>query len=120
MQLHKKLICQNSERVTKDPRPPLESSRKGASKWRGSLFLKLFFGDLFFLSPQKMTFQKGPSPILMRLSVVILAAVSDFLYLPPIFGNLILYKSPAVACETRKTSAFDLQRVLLYREQYLQ
>ena len=26
VQLHKKSICQNSERVTKDPRPPLESS----------------------------------------------------------------------------------------------
>ena len=81
-------------------------------------FLKLFFGDLFFPTPQKMTFQKGPTPILMRLSMAILAVVSDFLYLPPIFGKLILYKSPAVAYETRKTSAFDLRRALSYREQY--
>ena len=115
MQLHKKLICQKSERVTKNPRPPLDSSREDASKWRGSLFLKLFFGILFFLTLQKRTFQKDSPPILMRLSMAILAAVSDFLFLAPIFGKLILYKSPAAACETRKTSAFDLRRTLSYR-----
>ena len=84
----------------------------------GLYFVKLFFGDLFFLSPQKSTFQNIPPSIQMRLSVAILAVVSDFLYLPPLFGKLILYKSPAVACETRKTSAFDLRRTLSYREQY--
>ena len=62
VQLHKKSICQKSERVTKNPRPPLESSREDASKWRGSLFLKLFFGVLFFLTLQKMTFQKDSPP----------------------------------------------------------
>ena len=118
VQLHKKLICQKLEVDTKNPRPPLESSREGASKWGGTHFVKLFFGDLFFLTPQKTTFQKGPTPILMRLSVAILAAVSDLLYLPPIVGRLILYKSPAVACETRKMSVFDLQEALSYREQY--
>ena len=29
----------------------------------GTHFLKLFFGDLFFLTPQKLTFQNAPSPI---------------------------------------------------------
>ena len=78
----------------------------------GTHFVNLFFGDLFFLSPQKSTFQHVSTPIQRHLSVAILAAVSDLLYLPPILGKLILYKSPAVACETRKTSAFDLRRAL--------
>ena len=63
VQLHKKSICQISERVTKDPRPPLESSQKGASKWGWVQFVKLFFGGLFFLTPQKLTFQNVPTPI---------------------------------------------------------
>ena len=58
VQLHKKLICQNLERVTKDPRPPLESSRKGASKWGGAHFVKLFFSDLFFPISSKINFSK--------------------------------------------------------------
>ena len=59
-----------------------------------------------------------PPPINMRLSVAILAAVSNFLCLPPIFGKLILHRSPAVACEKRKTSAFDFLRTLSHREHY--
>ena len=54
----------------------------------------------------------------MRVFESFPTVVSDFLYLPPIFGKLILYKSPAVACETRKTSAFDSRRALSYCEQY--
>jgi hypothetical protein len=63
VQLHKKSICQISERVTKDPRPPLESSREDASKWGSVHFVKLFFGDLFFLTSQKTTLQNVPTPI---------------------------------------------------------
>ena len=45
VQLHKKSICQKLGVATKNPRPPLESSRKGASKWGGGIFVKIFFGD---------------------------------------------------------------------------
>ena len=90
---HEKLICQKTERATNNPRPRLKSSGKNASNWPWSQDRKSFFGNLFFVNLQKTILKLGTTVNFMRFSVPISAAVSDFLYLPPIFGKLILLYS---------------------------
>ena len=64
----------------------------------------------YFLAPLSLRGTKHWVLGSQRLSVVIHAAVSDFLYLPPIVGKLFFMiglGSSVVACKARKTSAFD-------------
>ena len=52
---HKKLICQQTERIATIPRPPTKISRQGESKSAWYIFVKFIF-SLFF----KITFQIIP------------------------------------------------------------
>ena len=114
MQLHKKIICQQTERVTRDPRPPLETSQKDASNGAGWFCLPPFSLDLFFVTHGKIEHKKSTRANVVRFFETNLAAFSDFSYLARLVGKLILEKIQllcVILCNTRNTSVFESRTI---------
>ena len=73
----KKSICQQTEIATDIPKPPLESSRKGASSPGVSFFVSSFSAELCFGTSSIMNLQNKTHLGGMRLAETFPTAVSD-------------------------------------------